>query len=646
MEYRSEIDGLRALAVLPVILFHAGFKSFSGGFVGVDVFFVISGYLITTIIISEMIERKFSVINFYERRARRILPALFFMMGMCIPFAWMWLSPEDLDNFGKSLIAVSTFSSNILFWIESGYFETASELKPLLHTWSLAVEEQFYIFFPLFVVLIWKLKTKNVLLILAMLFLISLITSHIATNFASHPKIISGSFFLLPTRAWELIIGVILAFYLKYNNHMNSRLFNEVFSLIGLSMIIFSIFLFDENTPFPSFYALIPTIGTGLLILCAVKNTLMNRLLSLKIFVGIGLISYSAYLWHQPLLAFARHFSIYDISNLNLLFLCIASFLIAWFSWQYIEQPFRNKDIYNKKQIFALSISTITFFVIIGSFFHFNNGYENRISKELRSDYLKKEAKSCNFQFEFAYDADELFRCLEVADIFLVGDSHAQSLSFSLNEKMEIEGKKLITLTHNSCLPIKGVSRNKIQNSCKELKELLYERIYKNKNNVVLSARWRLNINGDRYNNMEGGVEKGISGQIFVEDPNNKKDLMSYLVDNLKEISDKTNLVIVNQIPEVGIHVPKWYIRNNEQYTHSYEEYDRQNNSVNNIFNSIEKIGLIETDKLVCEKISGRCNTRFESNLLYFDDDHPSVFFADKIATEISEIYIAKNTVR
>ena len=140
MKYRAEIDGLRALAVLPVILFHAGFELFSGGFVGVDVFFVISGYLITTIIISEMAEGKFSIINFYERRARRILPALFFVMLACLPFAWLWLTPSDLKDFGQSLIAVSTFSSNIFFWLDSGYFNTANELKPLLHTWSLAVE--------------------------------------------------------------------------------------------------------------------------------------------------------------------------------------------------------------------------------------------------------------------------------------------------------------------------------------------------------------------------------------------------------------------------------------------------------------------------------------------------------------------------
>ena len=153
MQYRAEIDGLRAVAIIPVILFHAGFPLFSGGFVGVDIFFVISGYLITTIILTEKEQGKFSLINFYERRARRILPALFFVMLVSLPFAWLWLIPSDMKDFSQSLIGVATFSSNILFWQETGYWGTANELKPLLHTWSLAVEEQYYIIFPLYLML-------------------------------------------------------------------------------------------------------------------------------------------------------------------------------------------------------------------------------------------------------------------------------------------------------------------------------------------------------------------------------------------------------------------------------------------------------------------------------------------------------------
>jgi peptidoglycan/LPS O-acetylase OafA/YrhL len=363
VQYRAEIDGLRALAVLPVILFHAGFAWFSGGFVGVDVFFVISGYLITTIIISEMAEGKFSIVNFYERRARRILPALFFVMAACLPFAWLWLTPNDLKDFGNSLVAVSTFSSNILFWLESGYFDTAAELKPLLHTWSLAVEEQYYILFPIFLMLTWRLGIKWVLVLLSVVFLLSLGIAQWGAYNAT-----TAAFFLLPTRGWELLVGVFAAFYLKYNTHLKSLFLNQILSLLGFGMITYSIIAFDKTTPFPSLYALIPTIGTGLLILCAVPKTYIHKLLSLKFIVGIGLISYSAYLWHQPLLAFARHRILGDVSDLILIILCVASLAMAWFSWRFVEQPFRSRTHFSRNLVFRFSILGIFIFSLIGSY--------------------------------------------------------------------------------------------------------------------------------------------------------------------------------------------------------------------------------------------------------------------------------------
>lgn len=195
MDYRREIDGLRTLAVLPVIFFHAGFQIFSGGFVGVDVFFVISGYLITTIILAELERGKFSIVNFYERRARRILPALFFVLFVCLPFAWTWLVPDDMKNFSQSLVAVSAFSSNILFWRTSGYFDTAAELKPLLHTWSLAVEEQYYVFFPLVLMLTWRLGKRCIISLLFIFFCGSLA---VAQWTSVHVPMFG--FFMLPTR--------------------------------------------------------------------------------------------------------------------------------------------------------------------------------------------------------------------------------------------------------------------------------------------------------------------------------------------------------------------------------------------------------------------------------------------------------------
>ena len=314
MKYRPEVDGLRALALIPVILFHAGFEMFGGGFVGVDVFFVVSGYLITCIILNELQQGTFSLIKFYERRARRILPALFFMMFITMPFAWFWLLPSDLQAFGQSLISVVTFSSNVFFWFESGYFDVSAELKPLLHTWTLAVEEQFYIFFPIFLIIVWRYFRKYVLAIFILIFLISLLLAQWASVYATHPKIISGSYYLLPTRGWELLAGGAVALYMKKKAHVTSMIVNQLMSVIGLALILYSVLFFDEKTPFPSFYTVMPVLGASLIILCCTAKTWVYWLLSSKVMVGIGLISYSLYLWHQPIFAFAQHRLLGDVS--------------------------------------------------------------------------------------------------------------------------------------------------------------------------------------------------------------------------------------------------------------------------------------------------------------------------------------------
>ena len=232
MKYRPEIDGLRALAVIPVILFHSGFEIFKGGFVGVDIFFVISGYLITTILIEEIENNRFSIINFYERRARRILPALYFIMLVCIPFAWIWMLPSQIKDFSLSLIAVSFFTSNFLFWRESGYFEALADEKPLLHTWSLAVEEQFYLFFPIFLIVLWRFGKNKVFWIIIFMTFISLVLSE--WGWRNKPI---ANFYLPPTRVWELFSGAIIAFIIQKKGIQK----NNFLALIGLFTIIFSI---------------------------------------------------------------------------------------------------------------------------------------------------------------------------------------------------------------------------------------------------------------------------------------------------------------------------------------------------------------------------------------------------------------------
>lgn len=372
MNYRKEIDGLRALAVLPVILFHAGFEYFSGGYIGVDIFFVISGYLITSIILREKEANTFTFSHFYERRARRILPALFFVAFICLPVAWFLLLPNELEEFGESLVAVSLFASNILFWLKTDYFATDAELIPLLHTWSLAVEEQFYIIFPVLLGLFWALGKRWLIVLVSIIALSSLALSEWLWRSDAE-----ANFFLLFSRAWELMIGALVGFYLYYQPQQHNKtphILAQTLSLLGLLLILYAIFFFDKNIPFPSLYALVPTLGTACIILFATPNTWVGQLLSLRLLVGIGLISYSAYLWHQPLFAFVRIHHLEPPSAGLLIFLSLLSLIMAYFSWKFVEQPFRNKQQFSQRTIFISAIVGSLVFIAIGLWFILSQG--------------------------------------------------------------------------------------------------------------------------------------------------------------------------------------------------------------------------------------------------------------------------------
>lgn len=334
LHYRPEIDGLRAVAVLPVILFHAGFASFGGGFVGVDVFFVISGYLITSLILKDLAEDRFSFLDFYERRARRILPALFLVLVCTIPFAWQWMMPAELRTFSNTLVSVVLFFSNIRLWQQTGYFDTAADLKPLLHTWSLAVEEQYYIVFPVALLLLWRFGRSRLVWSIALVAAVSFAFSEYGSR--AYP---AANFFLLPTRAWELMAGALCAFPVL----RPAVLRDNALAAAGLAAIAVSVFVYDEATPFPSAYALLPVLGTCLVILFSREGTLVRALLASPALVGIGLISYSAYLWHQPLFAFARIRYMAEPPWPFMLLLSAASLGLAWLTWRFLEMPARRR---------------------------------------------------------------------------------------------------------------------------------------------------------------------------------------------------------------------------------------------------------------------------------------------------------------
>ncbi|MEH6717887.1 MAG: acyltransferase family protein [Aurantimonas endophytica] len=391
MKHRDAIDGLRAVAVVPVVLAHAGFTWFQGGFVGVDVFFVISGYLITRIIVADLEQERFSLRSFYERRARRILPALFFVMLCCVPFAWAWMLPWQFKDFSQSLVAVSLFFSNVLFWMKSGYFGPAAQEMPLLHTWSLAVEEQFYLLFPLFLLLAFRRGRKVTVALIAVVALGSFLLSEVGSR-----AFASANFYLTPTRVWELMAGSLCAFLPAGKIEEIARRYGNLLSGAGLAMILAAVLAFDETTRFPSAFALLPVGGAALVILFATRDTLTARLLSTRPFVAVGLVSYSAYLWHQPLFAFARIRSDAAPGIGSMAVLALATFVLAYLTWRFVEQPFRagrgRPAWLSPRQVFSASVTGAAALVGIGLFGHLSNGRQElwlqTVSPERGQTYL------------------------------------------------------------------------------------------------------------------------------------------------------------------------------------------------------------------------------------------------------------------
>lgn len=464
MNYRREIDGLRAVAVLPVILFHAGFAPFAGGYVGVDIFFVISGYLITSILIADLEAGQFSLARFYERRARRILPALFFVILCCLPFAAAWMVPSQLKDFSQALVATSLFASNILFWVKTDYFAPAAEENPLLHTWSLAVEEQFYIIFPILLWLLWRTGRGQVFWVIVTLCVISLGFSEWAWR--NSP---STNFYMITSRAWELGAGALCAFILgKRPLDGPTPPLHHALAALGLGLILFSIFVYDSDTPFPSLYALAPVGGTVLIILCASPGTLVGRFLSLRACVGIGLISYSTYLWHQPLFAFARIRSTDHIEPALMLVLAAASLALGWFSWRYVERPFRHGGgaLPRRTGVFVASVVGIVAMMGIGGAGHVSEGFFELKTTDTQAMILKTARNSPKRGFCHTYRTQTGRRSPEPCTYHdgparwaVLGNSHGVELAYALADTLKPRNEAVMHFTISGCRPAFGLSQ-------------------------------------------------------------------------------------------------------------------------------------------------------------------------------------------
>lgn len=432
--YRPDIDGLRALAIVPVVLYHAGYALFSGGFVGVDVFFVISGFLITSLIVRQINNGAFTLPGFWVRRARRILPALGVVVLFTLVAGWILYSPSEYKGLGREVLTQAFFSSNVYFWLTSGYFAAPSETKPLLHTWSLSVEEQYYLFMPLLLVVLARCTRRFAIGVVSLLLVASLCISVWLTF--RHPD---AAFFLAYSRAWELLIGSLLALLTLHPRSVATgmpRWVNELFSAVGLAAILYGTMVYDSATRFPGIAAVVPCLGAAAAIWSnGNAPTFAGRILTHRAMVQLGVLSYSLYLWHWPLLAFARYLSPYKLSVGATTLVIIASVPVAWLSYRYIEMPVRCSPRARRATIvFPAALALLSFMLLAGTYVNVTDGvrWRKALDSTFASDLhsVGRRSKLCRPVTSVAMPYDNICRLGSVSNsrgkVFLVGDSFAE----------------------------------------------------------------------------------------------------------------------------------------------------------------------------------------------------------------------------
>lgn len=663
MNYRPEVDGLRAVAVLPVMLFHAGFSWFSGGFVGVDVFFVISGYLITGILIKELSEGRYSIINFYERRARRILPALTLIVLLCIPFAWMWMTPTEFKLFTESVGTVAIFLSNFLFLAELGYFASDSEFQPLIHTWSLAIEEQFYVLYPIILWAAYRFgKTRLALWVTGLLCIVSLVLCQILI--ADYP---AKNFFFSPSRFWEILVGSLVALIFMRSGPRA----NNILAIIGLAMICAAIVFYDELTPFPSYYTLLPVLGTALVLAFGAAGTWVARLLSLAPFVWVGLISYSAYLWHQPLFAFTRLRTLGEPSPGVMMILILLSLGLAYCSWRWIETPFRKKGAgyYPSRRMvfsaFGLIGLAMFAFGVVGSI---QKGMPWRLPEHVQA--LAKSEDDLNPYLPICQTvsgtiAHPVAGCMDYAiggktEVLFIGDSHSGAASYEFQNELKARGISSYAVSVAGCIGLPGFfdSRAGGPGRCDEYVRGMLEFGRQNgARAVVITSRFPMYYHSFGFDNGEGGLERRRGWMVDYQSPavprtdtSNAARQVRVLAgyrEQPKLLSQDLKVILMDPIPEAGWNVPAMLARramvgrDDKPLSTSYAAYLERNKEVFAAFDDAERAGAyrVNAAELFCNTpIPGRCINELDGVSLYSDDDHLTNAGARLLAPMVADI--------
>ena len=655
INYRPEIDGLRAIAVFSVIIYHAQDSFLPGGFLGVDIFFVISGYLITSLILKELkLSNNFSFSHFYERRIRRIIPALLGVMILSTFFSYIVLLPDSFIDFSKSLItSIFSFSNFYFQYTGSLYGAESSLLKPLLHTWSLSVEEQFYILFPTILFFIYKFFRKHLLILIVYGILSSLI---FAQYYASIDA--SFNFYLLPSRGFELLLGSLLA-KLELDkgrgNKNSSLIFNKMATIIGLLLIFYSLIFFDDQMLLPSFYSLAPIIGTMLIIWFSYKGEFITQVLSNRIIVFFGLISYSLYLFHFPVFAFSRYSNLLEGDLLKRILLIIFLFLISTLSYYFIEKPFRNKKFISFRKVCMTLFIAIVFLISFNSYVIYKDGLRERLPKLLDKKLLHYPEK-INFNSNGTKGG-----------VLLIGDSHSEAIAYHLNEELIKEDLNLFPLY--TALYVKNLNQydhktNQLKKDFKTQNLKIEEYLNKEKDLIiVLHHRWTSKILSTYFDNEEGIREYKSKKYYHTIKPTAENIDEQQRINLVREgivstvysmLKNNHKVILVYPVPENAFNPiqilfkkkNKFFNIFNKDYffpilSTSYSVYKKRNKLIFETLDSIQSDNIyrVYPHKNLCDnQMKNRCVSNSKDTMYYFDSHHLSIQGSNFVVEDILDI--------
>jgi len=644
---RRDIDGLRALAVIPVVLFHFGLGGVSGGFVGVDVFFVISGYLITAVICRELAAGRFSFVDFWARRVRRIIPALTVVMLAVLVVGWLLLTPHDYSQLGRAIRYQAMFISNILFMRQDSYFNPASDFKPLLHTWSLSVEEQYYIFFPLLLVLLnrylrqWRWVLFGLLLV----------------SFGLNVWVIKrqpdAAFFLLPMRAWELLCGAALAVLPSPQRSLRPWVYESV-SLAGLLAVLYALFFFDKTTLFPGWAALFPVLGaTAMLWANGQANTRVGRLLSLPWLVAVGLISYSLYLWHWPIFVYANAISIDGMQPLEAWAWIALSVALACLTWRYVELPFRDKSLLaGRKPMLAAGLVSLLLVALAGQWIRDADGVPERLSGQAMRYAQARDWQRGQMDCLLQKDSPDLHKiCRFGGDeatppLQLVwGDSHAAALLPAIQADARRYGIPVWLASLSGCPPIMS---QQVRSQCQDFNTQTLETIRQHKiRDVVLAARWSLYLygeeDGDRQHVLYGKDSLAQAEQQVARD-------LTRMVANLratgarvwifKEVPMQRQGTVsrLSSLAMIG--------RSAAEVGRPIADHQARQRFLASLFNRLSagdpQVHVLDPAALLCP--DGICHAELDGYSLYMDENHLSDQGGERMKRLLAPIFLSENT--